>query len=312
VFSDNLKLTIRHSREIGAEVVLCTPNSIYAEDPNRPVAKLAACAETVRIVAKDMAVPLADCYRAFENVRAANALEWKFLMSETIHPNMNGHKLFAEVVAETISGKRVKLSDVPPYSPALPFTFNLLAAKQPLRVIAIPPYDRIMPEMLRKLYPDAVINMTTWPVTGTALGDIEKWAKDIRNLKPNLVVVAVPAEVQASDEEQYIRSYDWVLNWSLDFGKQTWDTIAILPSVTESHLKTNDLPRAELARRVILGKDIGFVERTARDNSAPDDILLRWCQGQQKAWANFQQQQYPNRDGKCSTNRCNASVMGVK
>ena len=140
--------------------------------------------------------------------------------------------------------------------------------------------------------------MISWPVTGTSLGDIEKWARGIRNMKPNLVVVAVPAEVQASDEEHYIRSYDWVLNWSLDFGRQAWDTIAILPSVTDIHIKTNDLARAELARRVVLGKDIGFVERTAGDNSTPAEILLRWFQGQQKAWTNFQQQKHPTRDKK--------------
>lgn len=289
VFSANLKNIAGRCREIGAEVVLCTPNSIYAEDPNRPVAKLAAYAETVRKVAKEMSVPLADCYCAFENVRAANALEWKFLMSDTIHPNMNGHKLFAETIAESISGRRVKLDKIPPYAPSLPFTFERLAAKQPVSVIAMPPYDRVIPEVLRKLYPDAVINMTTWPVTGTALDDIEKWAKDIRNIKPNLVAVAVPAEAQANDEEHYIRSYDWVLNWSLDFGPQTWDTIAILPSVTDMHVKTNDLARAELARRVILGKDIAVVERRTDDRSTPDKILLDWFLGQQKAWINFKQ-----------------------
>lgn len=289
LYVSNLKEIARRCREIGAEVVLCTPNSVYPGDPGRTVEKLAATAETVRNVAKDISVPLADCYRAFENVRAASALEWKLLMSDTIHPNMNGHKLFAGVIAEAVSGKRVKLDDIPPYSPSLPFTFNLLAAGQPLNVITIPPYDRIIPEVLRKLYPDAVINMTPWPVTGTALGDIEKWAKDIRNMKPNLVVVAVPADTQAGDEGRYIYSYDWVLNGSLDFGKQTWDTFAILPSVTDIQIKTNDLARAELARRVILGKDIGFVERTTEDNATSAEIFLRWIQGQQKAWTDSRQ-----------------------
>lgn len=286
LFSANLKQIARRCREIGAEVVLCTQNSIYPAGPRRPVEKLAAYTETVRATAKDISAPLADCYRAFESVRAADPLEWKFLMSDTIHPNMNGHKLFAEVIAETISGQRVRLNDVPPSAPTLAFTFDRLAAKQPLTVIAMPPYDRILPEVIRKIYPDAVINMTSWPVKGSALNTIEKWAKDnIRKMKPDLVAVAVPAGAQASDEEHYIRSYDWVLNWSLAYGQQTWDTFAVLPSVTDRQIQTNDLARAELARRVVLGKDIGFIERTAGDNSTPADILLRWFQDQQKAWA---------------------------
>ncbi|OGV55882.1 MAG: hypothetical protein A2017_03725 [Lentisphaerae bacterium GWF2_44_16] len=288
-FISNLKKIVHRCREIGAEIVLCTPNSVYPIEKGRTVENLAACAEIIRNVAKDLSVPLADCYRAFENIHAANDMEWKLLMSERIHPNMNGHKLFAEVIAETISGKRVVLKELPPHSPSLSFTFDLLSDKRPINVIAMPPYDRIIPEVLLKLYPDAVINMTTWPVAGTSLSDIVKWAKNIRAMKPNLVTIAIPAEFNLSTESSYNYSYEWILNWSLNRDTQTWDTFAILPSVIEIHIKTNDLPRANLARRVILGKDIGFVERKAGDNSPPKEIIFRWIQAQHKVWSDSRQ-----------------------
>jgi len=282
-FRANLKTIVQRCREVGAAVVLCTPNSIYPQDARR-VQHLAAFADGVREVASELSAPLADCYRAYEDLRAANPTEWKLLMSETIHPGMNGHKLFAEVIAETVSGKRIALGEVPPLSPSLNFTFSRLSQKQPVAMIAMPPYDRLMAEALRQLYPEGQTEVTAWPVAGAPLGAIEQWAKSVRAKKPALVVIAVPAEAQAPGEEEFIRSYNWVLDWSLSFGKQEWDVIAILPSVAKPHLTADELPRATLARRIILGKDIGFVERPAGDQSAPEAILSRWVKDQHAAF----------------------------
>jgi len=279
-FRENLKKMVQRTRKTDAEAVLCTPNSIYPEDPRR-LQHLAEYAEIVRKAATEMSAPLADCYRAYEDLRAANPAEWKLLMSETIHPGMNGHKLFAEVIAQTISGKRVKLDDVGPPSPTLSFTFDRLLEKQPLSVIAMPPYDRLVPDALRKIHPDAVINVTPWPASPGPLRAIEEWSKGVRARKPNLVVVAVPGEADAPSEEQFIRSYNWILDYALAFGRQEWDVIAVLPSVTEPG---GTSPREPLARRVILSKDIGFVERPAGDSSPPEAILSRWIQEQYKLY----------------------------
>jgi len=294
-FRANLKTIVQRCREVGAAVVLCTPNSIYPQDTRR-VQHLAAFADGVRQVASELSAPLADCYRAYEDLRAANPTEWKLLMSETIHPCMNGHKLFAEVIAETVSGKRITLGDVPPLSPSLSFTFSRLSQskrlsaktrieKQPVAMIAMPPYDRLMADALRQLYPEGQIAVTPWPVAGAPLAAIEQWAKGVRAKKPTLVVIAVPAEAPAPGEEEFIRSYNWVLDWSLSFGKQEWDVIAILPSVAKPHLTADELPRSALARRIILGKDIGFVERPAGDQNAPEVILSRWVKDQHAAFA---------------------------
>jgi len=284
-FRTNLKIIVRRCRGIGAAVVLCTPNSIYPEDSRRPVERLAAYAGIVREVAAEMSVPLADCYRAYEEVRARNPVEWMLLMSETIHPSMNGHRLFAEVIAEAISGRRVQLGDVPPFSPAVSFAFERLVRHQPVNVIAMRPYDRIVPQVLRRLYPGASIRTETWPVTGSSLQAVEQWGKGIRAKKPHLVVVAVPAAVSAANDEQFIRSYSWVLNWSLAFGKRQWDAIAILPSVTRANLNEREGAREALARRVIIGQDIGFIERLPGDAGSAEEIVLRWFRDQREAWS---------------------------
>ena len=288
VFAQNLRTIVQSCRGVGAAVVLCTPNSVYWEQARRSKEVLAAHAQVVRDVAKEMSLPLADCYQAYENLRAAKPIEWKLLMSETVHPCMNGHKLFAEVMAETISGRKVSLADVPPPSPSLSLTFDRLSKGQPVSLVAMPPYDRIVPEALRKLYPNATIDVTPWPVDGKSLHDLELWAKATiqwgKKMKPNLVVVAVPAEIEAKDEEAFIRSYNWVLDWSLSFAGYHWDVIAVLPSVTKP-VPPAEQARESLARRVIVGKDIGFIERGPKDDASTEAIVARWIEEQHKTWS---------------------------
>jgi lysophospholipase L1-like esterase len=124
-------------RAAGAEVILCTPNSIYEGDAARPTAGLAAYAETVRQVGREAQVPVADCHAAYEAIRARDPRAWMGLMSETIHPNMRGHKVFAEEVARVISGRDVSLGDVPPLRPGFPHCLERLAGGHPLRVTAM-------------------------------------------------------------------------------------------------------------------------------------------------------------------------------
>ena len=281
VFQDNLKTIVTQCRAAGAALVLCTPNSIYPEDIRR-FANLPAFADAVRTLAAEMSVPLADCFLAYEKLRASDPLAWKLLMSETIHPCLNGHRLFAQTIAETISGKKIVLDNVPPPSPGLLFTFNRLSHKQPVNLIAMPPYDAIVPNVLRKLYPDAVIETTSWPIG--ALSEMEEWAKGVRAKNPSWVVVAVPSTADSATDEIGIRSYNQILNWSLAFSVAQWDAIAILPSVTEPNLPSEAARRAELAKRVIVGKDISFIERTPQDGSEPEAIVQRWVETQHKSW----------------------------
>ncbi|MBN1347587.1 MAG: hypothetical protein JXQ73_33170 [Phycisphaerae bacterium] len=275
-YAENLKNIVTQCQRVGAEVILCTPNSIYPEDGNRPVDRLAAFAETVRDVAKEMKVPLCDCYASYEAVRAKDPTEWKLLMSETIHPNMNGHKLFAEDIAQVISGKRVSLADVRAVEPCIPHTAALLAGGKPIKLIAMPPYDQILPRVLAKLNPKSKVTVVSCPVAGKSLAEIEPWSKGIRDQKPDLVIVAVPPDALPDDVEKLIRSYSWVLNWSLSFGKPEWDCVAVLPSVTRSGLGPKHQPQENLMRRVIFGQDIGFIERTLGNDSPAEDIVLRW------------------------------------
>jgi lysophospholipase L1-like esterase len=278
LFAANLQAIVRRCRESGAEVVLCTPNNVY-ENPRRPIARLAQFAQTVRDVARQEKVPLADCYQAYEDVLHRDPLAWKLLMSETIHPSMNGHKLFAEVMAETISGRRISLADVAPPPDALRFTLARLRAKQPVTVVAMPPYDRLIADGLRQCFPDAQLTVTSWPAAGRSLAELEQWSRSIRKQAPHLVVIAVTAEAGAADDEAYLRSYAWVLNWSVDFGLARWDRMAALPSMTSS-LSGIQQHRQDVAERVIRGADCPYLARRPDDQRPAEEIVRQWLRQQ--------------------------------
>lgn len=277
-FAANLRTIIGRCRESGAEVVLCTPNNVY-ENPRRPIERLASFAQAARDVARQENVPLADCYQAYVDLSARDPLAWKLLMSETIHPSMNGHKLFAEVIARAICGRSVSLADVPPPADGLRFAVARLRARQPVNIVAMPPYDRLIPAALRQHFPGAQLSVTAWPTVGRPLAELEQWARSIRKQAPHLVVVAVPADAAAGDDESYVRSYAWILNWSIDFGVSRWDRLAVLPSVT-ARVTDAQRHRQQLAQQVIRGADSPYLDRPADDQRPTSEIVAAWIRHQ--------------------------------
>jgi hypothetical protein len=227
----------------------------------------------VRQVARELSVPLADCYQAYEDLHVRDPLGWKLLMSETIHPSMNGHKLFAEVIAATISDRRISLADVPPPADGLRFTLQRLRVGQPVQITAMPPYDKIVPDALRALFSHAHIDVIVWPTEGRSLAQMEQWAKSIRSKPPHLVVIAVPAAIKVEDDEAFLRSYAWVLNYSIAFGELAWDRLVVLPAVT-GPIEPDQKHGAYLARQLTRGADSVFVDRRPTD-ARPATLLIQ-------------------------------------
>lgn len=275
-FYANMTQLVQRCRDASAEVVLMTPNSTYPDDPRRPPARLEEMAATTRQVAADMKVPLADCYKAYEDVRARDPRAWMMLLSETIHPCMNGHKVFAEQVAKAITGQEVSLADVPPMFPSVPRTLDLLAKGEPVKVIAMTPYDTMIEPALRAINPNARAVITPWAPDPNSLTAIEESAKPIREQQPDLVIVAIPATATAPDEEAFFRFYNWVINWAMSYGGYQWDVLPILPSVLNPNLTPDEQARESLAKGILKGYDVGIVAREPGDQGPAAEILARW------------------------------------
>lgn len=287
-YRSNLEEIARQLSGAGAEVVLCTPT--FSERLGaHPLETQQAYREMVREVAREDSLAVADTHAAFASLRAENPDAYVLAMSDAVHPNMNGHKLIAETVARAITGGRVSLAHVPPDIQMA----QVLAKKRDggaIRVVAMPPYDSMLSEALAALPgPPAELEVIPWP-TSVSVTEMEEWAKsNVRKLKPDLVVVAVPPDASALDRRAYIASYEWILNWSLDFGPGTWDCLPVLPSVIDPDLSPQELERGEIARTLIAGKDLRPLQRAPGDDGSAQEILTRFLLEQYQRWSNAEQ-----------------------
>lgn len=279
-FIANLRQIIQRCRDAGAEVVLCTQNSIV-NSPQRPVAKLTEYSQAIRELAKAESLGFADCHAAFEAVRAKDEVAWNFLLSDAIHPNMDGHKLFAETIAKAISGQEVSLRDEPPPPNPLAHTFKLLGGGKPITVLAMPPYDQQIAPALKKLHPDAQITVKPWPTAGKTLAELETAAKAVRTMKPDLVLIAVPGHLSEKTPQAFHQHYSWIMNWSLSFGPQEWDVVVALPSAAKTPLDAAEAAHEALARRLVRAQDLSFIERLPGDQSTLPELLSRWLNAHQ-------------------------------
>lgn len=270
-FQNNLREIIRRCRAIDAEVILCTQNSVV-ENPKWPPAKVAEFTQAIRDIANAESLPVADCYAAVEAIHAKDAVEWNLLLSDSIHPNMAGHKLFAETIAQTITGQKTSLSGIGPPLPALSHTLALLKAGKPVNVLAMPPYDTLIAPAIQRLYPEAVVNVTPWPVDGQKLARFEGSAKKVRAMQQDLVLIAIPASLSAKDPVSFHKSYSSILNSSQSLVPQQWDVIVALPSATNPKLTIEEQEREALARRLIEAKDLHML---AGDASALTTLLTQ-------------------------------------
>lgn len=284
-YEANLTTIIHKCRDAGAEAMLCTPNSVI-DTPSRPIPKLIEYADGMRRVGEREKAPVVDCYAAYEAVRSEDPFKWLMIMSDEIHPNMIGHKLFAERIAQAISGKSVSLENEGPPQPLLPKTQALLKENKPVRIYAMPPYDGLVLSALKIAVPNAQAEITSWPVDGLTLPQIEESAKKVRELKPDLVIVAVPIESTADTKEQFVRSYKWVLNNALSFGYQEWDCMAVVPSVTNPVVDADAQERDRLARSLIWAQDIGLVERKAGEAGSAEEVFAAWLREQLPDFSN--------------------------
>lgn len=272
-YESNLKLIITKCRSIGAEVVLATPNNVVTTG-SRPTEKLIRYCEVVRRVGREVGAPVCDCYREMDGLRDLDGSAWRLLMSDAIHPNMDGHKVVAQLLARTISGRNVSLDDTFPLPP-LVRTTSLMKNDEPVRVLAMAPVDGLVEPALKSIAPDAKVEVTSWPVEGLSLARLEADAKTrVRSAKPDLVVIAVPRSCTADSDEAFAKSFAWVMNWSLNFGPPTWDCVVVHPDVFEG--AAQEKGHDDLVRRLVHAQDLSLIDRTDGDDTDATQILSRW------------------------------------
>lgn len=269
-YGKNLETLVARCRDAKAQVVLCTPNSVITTG-GRPIEKLKRFCDVIHATGQSLKVPVCDQFAAGEAFRAKDAWGFRCLLSDEIHPNMDGHKMMAQELCRTITGKETSLANVGPLQPALVKTKALIDSGKPVKVLAMPPFDALIGPALKQLSPQATVEVTVWPTAGKSLADIERFAKDsVRAMRPNLVVIAVPAGLTTITDEEFFRSYSWVMNWSLSFGHQEWDCLVVHPSVATPDSQD---PKQELIRRLVKAQELTLIDRPAEEASSAEAIF---------------------------------------
>ena len=280
-FQVNLGEIIKRCRGVGAEVLLCTPNSVISTSSRR-IGTLVDYCDAIREVARQQQVPICDVYSTYETLRSRDPVAWRLILSDEIHPNMDGHRLIAETICLAIAGEKISLEAAGPPLPAVPKTSALVKAGKPVRVLAMPPYDEMIGPALRAVVPAAKVEVKSWPTAGMTLAQIEAAAKSVRKSPPDLVLIAIPAaitpDVQSPPQED-IRSHSWIFNWSLSFGRQQWDVVGIAPSVLKAALTPEERAKDEFSWRMIRAQDLHVIART-NDEAPPEKILEKWFRTQ--------------------------------
>lgn len=272
-FRKSLAELVARCRAAKSKVLLCTPNAVI-NTGSRPIEKVVQYCDMIRAAGRELDVPVCDQYRAGEALRQREAWTWRLTMSDEIHPNMAGHKLMAEELCRSITGKDVSLDSEGPLVPALPRTLSLLKQGKPVRVLAMPPCDGLIGPALKQWQDTATVEVIPWPTAGRKLAELERAANEtVRKLKPDLVVIAVPRDAAADGDEQFVKSFSWIMNWSLSFGHQEWDCVVVHPSVTAPEASG---PRDDLVRRLVKAQDLYLIDRTADDKSPAEVILAKW------------------------------------
>lgn len=278
MFRENLAQLIQRCQEAGSEVLLCTPNAVE-ETKGRPISKLAEYVDVVRALGNEHQVPVVDICQAFEEVRRKDAAEFSLLLSDPIHPNMDGHKLTASVLAQAITGRGISLADEPSPAPSLPHTLSLLRAGKRIRVLAMPPLDSMLPAAVKQVISTAEIDVTSWDVNGKSLGEIEADAGRVREARADLVGVAIPWMFHLEPELEFARTYGGILNRSLSFGKQEWDVLVVPPSVTCAAASADQQRQDRLVRRLIRAQDLPVLEQPG-DGRNSLDVIAAWLKRQ--------------------------------
>lgn len=276
----NLVTIVGKCREAGAEIILCTPNAV-TDNAARPTKKLLDYCEAVRSVAAALDVPLCDAYAACDKLRERNSMQWRLLMSDDIHPNLAGHLFIAGQIAATIVAKPVSTGKLVVPAPAIPRTISLRASKKPIQILAMPPFDKWIASALGAENESPEPKVIPWDIAGKTLPQIEKDAQSrVRKLKPDLVVIAVPRDAEASSVEEFIHAHTWIANWSLSFGRQEWDCVIIHPSVADPD--GADPEKDELIRTLAAAADLALIDRKPGDRSSAAEIFAKWLRAELK------------------------------
>lgn len=269
-------------RAVGAEPVLCTPNAVI-DTAGRPAHKLLQFCQLIKDVATEQQVAFCDVQQAGLKLRERAPRTWRMSMSDAIHPNLDGHRLLAETVCQRLTGVAVSLADVQP-EVGLPRSQQVLRDGGRLKILAMQPLVEPLQHLLGQLGLTERCDVTTWQTeveqngmaVARTLPELEAEAqKLVRPMKPDLVLLTFPQQRPELTDEQLIHSVSWIMNWSLDFGRSSWDCVVVHPQVFSKDAESAGSGEwSALLRQLVNAQDLQLLDRAPDSAETAEQLLM--------------------------------------
>lgn len=281
-FRDGLLELVRQIRAAGAEPVLCTPNAVI-DTAGRPEQKLQQFCQLIRDVTTEQQTAFCDVQQAGLKLRERAPQAWRMTMSDAIHPNLDGHRLLAETVCQRLTGVQISLADLRP-EPGLPRVQQVSRDGARLRILAMQPVVEPLQQVLGQLGLSERCDITVWQTMGEQNGrliartlpELEAEAQRmVRPLKPDLVLLTYPEQRPELTDEQVIHSVSWIMNWSLDFGRSSWDCAVVHPQLLSREAGSAGSGEwSELLRQLVQAQDLQLLDREPGSTATAEQLLL--------------------------------------
>jgi acyl-CoA thioesterase-1 len=233
-------------------------------------------------VCDKLGIPVADCFEAFRSLKARDAAQFAFSMSDAIHPNFLGHRLFAQTIIKTLTGKDVAASALPCTNPSTPLLLKKFQEGKEVKISTIGVDEKVLSDAIASIHKGAKLAITPRNAGAT----IEEFAGKDKAFwqaaaAEDLIVVAPPVETKLADTIYYFH-LNRIRNGlcAYDKASQHREVLWLLPSVLSPSLSDADKKREALIKTIADSMDIGTISRADGDKRSPAEVIAAWLKQQ--------------------------------
>jgi len=232
-----------------------------------------------RALLMKLQVPIVDCHSAFKQLfdegkkTPEKWIDYQLLMSDAIHPNLEGQRLLTQTIVKRLTQKDLPLSVIPGTQPLIPLALSKAKEGQSLILTVFGMDDAPVLKAFRKVFSRAKIKSSPRSVKVLTWETVRKnepafWQQN----GDDLLLVCFP-----EDETRPAQDYYADLSGFRRLMVQKREIVWIANSVLSNQpLTPPAAEREELMRRFAAGMDMGFIQRDLKDVRAPEEIIASW------------------------------------
>jgi len=224
-------------------------------------------------------VPIVDCHSAFKLLfdegkkTPGKWIDYQLLMSDGIHPNLEGQRLLTQTIVKRLTQKDLPLSAIPGTQPSIPLTLSKAKEGQSLVLTVFGLDDALVLKAFRKVFSRAKIKSTPRSVKALTWETVKKNEPAFWQQNGDDVLLVCFPEGETLPAQEYYADLSGFRRLLSQKREIVWVANSVL---SNQPLTQPAAEREELMRRFASGMDVGFIQREAKDVRAPEEIIASW------------------------------------